>query len=229
MPKNEKLSHWSAWLTCYCGRWTVCTAPQRSPGGLCWERDDETRPGASTKLRTWRVIPDGHEWVGPATCEACGYDLTRGPADNIRAITDDEWLAGTIVGSNLACEGTKPADFLPDLPLVFERCNLDNVVLPKQAVMVPATEAGRACSHNRIVVQNDREDWVCKWADDSPVQPADLKGALRDGRNTDPRALPTAAMTETDVRSAQDARREAAEIEEARAKVAAYDAKRGED
>lgn len=210
MPINEKLSHWSALQTCFCGRWTVQRAPQRSPEGYCYERDNPADPQLSTKLRTWRVVGKGHEWVGPSACEVCGYDLTQPPEANLKAIPAKEWEAGVIVGSNFAHEHrTDVADFLPaGARVTFSGCNLDNVVLGATHAMVAKRDdtRGVVCTHNRVHRQTDGYDWICRWsatetkAAASPVQPVDLATAIATGRNVDPEKLPTEEVSDDGIR-----------------------------
>lgn len=235
---NRRLSHWSALTQCPCGRWTFQPSPGRSPDGVCWERYDDA---TGLYVRTWRAIGAGatrtYEFVGPERCDRCGWDLTKSPRDNIRAMDPREWQQGIVVGSNLGHEGAEPVDILPDgVAIEFDGCNLTNVVLRGEHTMLPVGRAldGKAvspravaCSHNRVVVQNDGRDWVCTWkssegkAEGSPVQPTDYKAALLEGRNVDPAALPDRPLTSDELKAEQQAHeRWAARVTMAREYVA---------
>jgi len=222
---NEKLSNWDALHTCFCGRWQWQPSPARSPDGICYERNDASDTQLSTKVRTWRAIdeegnPRTWEHIGPKACEVCGYDLTRTPRQNIKAITPEEWAAGVVVNTCLAHEGAA-VDILPEgVAVQFDGCNLTNVALRAEHAMLPVGRAldGKAvslravaCSHNRVAVQNDGRDWVCRWkasegkAEGSPVQPIDYKASLLEGRNVDPAALPDKPLTSEELKAEQQA------------------------
>lgn len=205
---NTRLSFWSALTRCPCGRWTHQSSPGRSPEGICWERRGteadayiHPRSGRLTvppMVRTWRATDaDGKrtfEFIGPKCCDRCGWDLTKSPRDNIADMDPREWEQGVVVGTCLSHEGAEPADVLPaDVAITFARCNLDNVVLHDAHKMgSTASGGGVSCSHNRVHVDKDGQDWICRWKDSggklagSPVQLVDRDGAQRAGRNTDP-------------------------------------------
>jgi hypothetical protein len=209
---NAKLSHWDAMHQCFCGRWTAQRSPARSPEGVCYERSE-----GGVYVRTWRAEGYGeqrtYEWAGPSACEVCGYDLTRSPEANLAAIPPEEWAAGVIEGSGFDHE--QLADFLPKgVEIRFSGCRLDNVQLGKSHSMLSTADSGRGqtCSHSRIVVGNDGQDWVARWKQagakgpGSPVQPVGLPGAVLDGRITDPADLPAEPMTESEMQEAQQGR-----------------------
>jgi nitrite reductase/ring-hydroxylating ferredoxin subunit len=211
-PINRRLSNWDALNYCPCHRWAFQPSPGRSPEGICWERPD---PATGLYIRTWRAKDAGDrrtfEHVGPAQCVTCGWDLTLSPQANIKSMDPREWQQGTIVNTCLAHQGAV-VDILPEgVTIEFDGCNLTNVVLRAEHTMLPVGNAlgkGKAispravaCSHNRVAVQNDGRDWVCRWTaseskpEGSPVQPVDYKASLLEGRNVDPAALPAQPLT----------------------------------
>lgn len=230
MTLNAQLSHWQAWRTCYCGRWHAQRAPGHAPESrVCYERNDASRPEISAKIRTWRVVPGGHEWQGPDKCERCNYDLTKSPEDNLRAIKPEVWASGEIVGSDFSSETL--VDFLPEgVDVTFARCNLNNVILHDRHTMLGKSVhwQGVVCAHNRIALQTDGRPWVCRWKAiegkpaDSPVRPLDYASAVLEGRNVDPAALPAKALTAEELSAEQQARdRWKARVDNARVYVAA--------
>ncbi len=193
---NRRLSNWSALTQCPCGRWTHQSSPARSPEGVCWERFDQE---TGLTVRTWRAIGEGakrtYDFVGPAHCEGCGWDLTKSPRDNITSMDPREWQQGIVIGTCLSWDGDDVADILPaGVTIEFDGCSLDNVVLGETHTMVPKRNSARGvlCSHNRLHAQADGEDWVCRWKDangrhaGSPVQPVDKERLQAEGRNVDP-------------------------------------------
>lgn len=214
---NEKLSNWDALHYCFCHRWQWQPSPAHSPEGICYERPgtqaDAYRhprrrdPVIPPRVFTWRAIdeegkPRRFEWVGPERC-SCGYDLTRTPRQNIKAISAEEWSAGVVINTCLAHEGAA-VDILPaDVEIEFGGCNLDNAVLSAKHRMLGSRKDHRAttCSHNRIIRQNDGREWVCRWkstaekAADTPTSPLDLKASLLQGLNVDPALIPAKPLT----------------------------------
>lgn len=82
-------------------------------------------------------------------------------------------------------DGEVLKDIFPDgiMGVVFQRCNLDNVLIPL------GNTIEKDCTHRRIKVQNDLSDWIL---DDNlkPVEPMDKKQRLIDGRSIDPKDIP---------------------------------------
>lgn len=72
--------------------------------------------------------------------------------------------------------------------VTFRRCNLDNCVVP----VGNTVEA--SCSHRKIRVQNDRDDWVLDVAN-RPVEPVNRKARAKVGLTIDPRELPDKPIT----------------------------------
>jgi hypothetical protein len=199
MPKlNERLSHWDALNGCFCGRW------QKSPKAVhLYERSGE--PQFS------RIFADVEK---VAACEVCGYDLTREPMENLKAMTAKDWSGALIKGSCFSSEsGWQLPEGITDCE--FTACNLDNVVLPVDAKGITLT----ACSRKRIITQNDRADWVCDWKTGEPLEPVDLKRRIREGENTDPAKLPVAKLTDEELKALEQKRRDERELAEAQAKV----------
>lgn len=75
--------------------------------------------------------------------------------------------------------------------VIFKRCNLDNIYVPPGNIITDAD--GCPSSHRRIRVQNDLEDWIVD-ATGKPVEPVNLKAAIADGKNTDPKDIPTSPI-----------------------------------
>jgi len=95
-----------------------------------------------------------------------------------------------IVGSCFYQENKPFSEIFPALMtgVVFKRCNLDNVKVPKGNTIV--TEGWEKCCNKQIHVQNDLRDWEVD---------KDLK-AVRplhdDGENTDPAKIPVSYAKE---------------------------------
>lgn len=173
MELNERLSNWDAAHYCPCGRWEY--AHRR--GQAIWQRPGDGK---------FSYLFAGE--AGALTCDACGWDLSRSPAENIAALTPAEW-AGTIRN---ACFGVQepPQTLLPaglDLATVeFVDCNLDNRLLPAGVQIVGGC-------HRRVELQTDGADWVCDWATGNPLEPLDVKAYLMAGLSIDPKDLPPEA------------------------------------
>ena len=197
MAKNEKLSFWILGY-CHCRRWQ-------------WNenRHQYCRQGKGSALNASRV----YHFFG--SCAKCGYQLSLAPEEALAAIPAEEWNNSTIVGSCFYVEG-EPQKICPDdvVGVVFSACNLDNRILPAGAsMMAKGHEKSRGLPNcrNRIKKQNDLMDWQCKWADDSPVMPQDIKQRKIRGLSFDPKDLPEKELTlrEQAAREALIAKREA--------------------
>ena len=85
MPElNERLSGWDAMHSCFCGRWSK--SPKR-------DRDTYERPGEGKWARIFADLEN------VTACEVCGYDLTRTPLENLKALTAKDWSGSLIKGS----------------------------------------------------------------------------------------------------------------------------------
>jgi hypothetical protein len=201
MPKlNERLSHWDALNGCFCGRW------QKSPKkGHLYERSGVSDGG----VKFSRIFAGDLK-----VCEVCGYDLTREPMENLKAMTAKDWSGALVKGSCFYAEsGWQLPGGIVDCE--FQGCNLDNVSLPVDAKGIAFT----ACSRKRIITQNDRADWVCEWKTEAPIEPVDIKRRIREGENTDPAKLPVAKLTDEELKALEQKRRDERELAEAQAKV----------
>ena len=67
--------------------------------------------------------------------------------------------------------------------VTFVRCNLDNCNIPAGNVV------GERCSHRKLRVQNDNEDWVLDGSS-KPLEPVDKKRFEEDGKSIDPKDIP---------------------------------------
>lgn len=205
MPKlNERLSHWDALHSCFCGRW------QASPkAGHLYERSGEGKFS--------RIFADVEKVTA---CEVCGYDLTREPLENLKALTAKDWSGAIIKGSCFYAQaGWQLPEGITDCE--FVACNLDNVSLPVDAKGITITGG----THKRIKEQTDRADWVCDWTTEAPIEPVDLKRRIREGENTDPSKLPVTKLTDEELYAIEQKRLDERERAEARAKVATLTAK----
>lgn len=209
MPKlNERLSHWDALNGCFCGRW------QKSPKvGHLYERSGINDGGGKFS----RIFASAE---GISSCEVCGYDLTRDPLENLKALPAKAWSGALVKGS---CFYSETVWQLPDgiTDCEFVGCNLDNVDLPAHAKGITLTD----CTRKRIINQNDRTDWVCDWKTEAPIEPVDLKRRLREGENTDPAKLPVAKLTDEELKALEQKRTDERELAEAQEKVATLTAK----
>lgn len=209
---NERLSNWVRGY-CWCGRWHLQPSPQRSPEGVCYEREE-----GGLYVRTWTATGAGaartYAWAGPEHCEACGYDLTATPAANLATLTAEDW-AGVIRNAQIGAE--ELTDCIPEgAEPTFVGCNLDNVVLPSGVTMAavnpkgkratPGVGNGVPCCHNRIIVQTDGRPWLCKWTgQQKPIQAVDHKQRILDGRSVDPQDLPADPLTPEEITALDDA------------------------
>ena len=171
MPElNERLSGWDAMHSCFCGRWSK--SPKR-------DRDTYERPGEGKWARIFADLEN------VTACEVCGYDLTRTPLENLKALKPEDWT-GEIRGSCLYTEG---GFTVPDgADAKFVNCNLDNVSVPKSATIVGG-------SNKVLRVQNDLQLWICDPKTLAPMKPVDEKSRLLAGINTDPAKLPAEKLT----------------------------------
>jgi len=82
-------------------------------------------------------------------------------------------------------EGAPDKHVFPDniQGVTFRECNLDNVYLPPGNIIIGG-------SHDKIMVQNDLEDWI---VDDSlkPIQPVNDSAFDELGISKDPKDIPT--------------------------------------
>lgn len=201
MPKlNERLSHWDAMHSCFCGRW------QKSPKkGHLYERSGVNDGGAKFS----RIFAGDLK-----VCEVCGYDLTLEPMENLKALTAKDWSGALVKGSCFYAEsGWQLPEGIADCE--FVGCNLDNVALAMDAKGITLAD----CTRKRIIIQNDRAEWVCDWKTEAPIEPVDLKRRLRDGENVDPAKLPAVKLTAEELKAIEQKRRDERDLAEAQAKV----------
>jgi hypothetical protein len=206
MPElNERLSGWDAMHSCFCGRWSK--SPKR-------DRDTYERPGEGKWARIFADLEN------VTACEVCGYDLTRTPLENLKALTAKDWSGSLIKGSCFYAEaGWQLPDGITDCE--FADCNLDNVSLPADAKGITITGGTAKC----LRVQNDLALWECDPKTGAPVKPVDYKARLLDGRNVDPAKLPAEKLTQEDMDAIEEKRKDERELAEAQAKVSKLTAK----
>lgn len=209
MPKlNERLSHWDALHSCFCGRW------QASPKtGHLYERSGVN----DGKAKFSRIFASVEKVTA---CEVCGYDLTREPLENLKALTAKDWSGALVKGSCFSSEsGWQLPEGIADCE--FQGCNLDNVRLPADTKGITLTD----CTRKRIIIQNDRADWVCDWKTELPIEPLDLKRRIREGENIDPAKLPAAKLTDEELKAIEQKRTGERDLVAAQEKVSELTAK----
>jgi len=109
-----------------------------------------------------------------------GVDLTHLPASAFK---------GRIVGScfaheNILGEVPKLHTVFPDgITSMFERCNLDNVMIPDSASIMAC------CVRRKLKAENDGGDWV-QDEDFLPVEPSSVKLYEKIGMSIDPADIP---------------------------------------
>jgi hypothetical protein len=72
--------------------------------------------------------------------------------------------------------------------VTFIKCNLDNVRIPIGNTVVGGT-------NKRILVQNDREDWILD-ENNKPIEPMDKERRLAVGLSINPKDIPKTMITE---------------------------------
>lgn len=82
-------------------------------------------------------------------------------------------------------------DIFPDgmTGVIFQRCNLDNVLIP----LGNTVESN--CTNRKIKIQNDWQDWILDSSLD-PVEPMNKNQWLRKGVSIDPKDIPAEKMTQ---------------------------------
>lgn len=84
-------------------------------------------------------------------------------------------------------------DIFPDgmTGVIFQRCNLDNVLIP----LGNTVESN--CTNRKIKIQNDWQDWILD-VSLKPEEPMDKARRLRKGVSVDPKDIPTKKMTQAE-------------------------------
>ena len=82
-------------------------------------------------------------------------------------------------------------DIFPDgmTGVIFDRCNLWNVIVPPGNTVLPN------CGIGRIRVQNDWQDWILG-TDNKPVEPMDKDKRIEKGISILPEDIPSTLMTQ---------------------------------
>ena len=106
-----------------------------------------------------------------------------------------EFNNSTIVGSCFYQQDVVNRHIFPEnmTGVVFRRCNLDNVYIPPNNIVI--REGWETCAIRKLKLQNDLSQWVL---DDTlkPVEPIDKEERLSLGISIDPKDIPTTKMTE---------------------------------
>lgn len=100
-----------------------------------------------------------------------------------------EFNNSTIVGSCFYQESIGEEEVVKDIfpdglvNVIFEKCNLDNVLIKS------GMSLGEKNSNRKIKVQNDWDDWIL---DDNlkPVEPMDKVRRIKAGKSIDPKDIP---------------------------------------
>ena len=86
-------------------------------------------------------------------------------------------------------------DIFPDgmTGVTFQRCNLDNVLIPVGNIIESAD--GIESTNKKIQRQNDLEDWILD-ENDNPIEPMNKKEYIKLGISTDPKDIPETKLEE---------------------------------
>lgn len=116
----------------------------------------------------------------------------------------DEFNNTEIVGSCFyqECEYDDPTvvkDIFPDgiTGVTFRKCNLDNVLVP----LGNTVEVD--CTHKKIKIQNDLEDWVLDNAL-KPIEPMNKEDFIRLGISIDPKDIPETKQTKSIIQQKEE-------------------------
>ena len=109
-----------------------------------------------------------------------GQDLSKLPAA--------EFSNSTIKGTCFSQELIKSDDLVNVFPegvenITFERCNLDNVLIPKKC------DKTKCCTNKMFKVQADKRDWVIDPVTKEPIEPLNKKLYLKKGWSIDPKDI----------------------------------------
>ena len=106
-------------------------------------------------------------------------------------LDSDEFSNSEIIGSCFAQENESEKHIFPIgmIGVIFTRCNLDNVMLLGNNII------GKRCSNQRIMVQNDGQDWIIDSAH-NPIEPVSIKQHKKLNLSIDPADLPADLMRE---------------------------------
>ena len=129
---------------------------------------------------------------------------------NFRDADPREFNDTTIVGSCFYQEVVYSPDSLGNTPpeslveifpdgtqdITFQRCNLDNVKLPKNIILIN-------CANKRIRVMNDWDDWILD-RDSKPVEPMNKEQRERANLSTSPHDIPDHYWTEEERRAFEE-------------------------
>ena len=107
---------------------------------------------------------------------------------NLSNLPSNEFSNSIIRGTNFYQEILKEENFelksiFPDgaTNITFDRCNLDNVSVPENSVLI-------GCTNKRVKVQNDGYDWIID-GNNVPIEPV-AKGIFeQEGWSTDPKDI----------------------------------------
>jgi hypothetical protein len=92
--------------------------------------------------------------------------------------------------------------FPPDMTgVTFIRCTLDNVTIPA------GNTIGERCTHRKLRVMNDGDDWVLDDVTNKPVEPMSVEMYEKYGVSIDPADIPaTQRRGRSELQAARDAR-----------------------
>ena len=121
-----------------------------------------------------------------------GADLT--------AIDPAEFNDTEIVGSCFYREGQVNAHVFPNgmKGVTFIACNLDNVLVTGTNTIEPS------CTHKKIKVQNDWDDWVLDDATELPIYPMNRRFREEAKLSVDPADIPATKWTKEERKAYKD-------------------------
>ena len=102
---------------------------------------------------------------------------------------DPKEFTGSIKGSCFYHEALTEV-FPDDIECTFERCNLDNVIVPAGCTI------SIGCTNKRVEIQNDCEAWILD-DDGKPVEPVSKARFIKLGISIDPKYIPSCKQEES--------------------------------
>lgn len=108
-------------------------------------------------------------------------------ADIDLTLLEPSYFDGIIRGSNFSKPTPDTVVFPDGITSVFERCNLDNVIIPAGATI--RGHGDIESTNKRMAIQNDKEYWILD-GDDKPITPLNENIFDELGLSKDPNDIP---------------------------------------